>query len=97
MAVGQGALRGWWDIAALDAVETRLEMRAVEQCFVHAKLLRDVLELHRLHSAADSVLSTVPQIALLLQLSEGAARSLLAEARLLVSLPGGVRRWSAAC
>ncbi len=73
MAVGQGALRGGWAIAALDAVEVRLEVRAVAACFEHAQLLRDVLDLHRLHVAADCALSTVPQLGLLLQVSEGAA------------------------
>ena len=90
MAVGQGALRGGWDVVALDAVETRLEVLGVEQCFAHARLLRDVLELHRLHSAADCGLSTVPQLGLLPQISEGVARNLLAEAQLLTSLPGGL-------
>ena len=97
MAVGQGALRGGCDVAALDAVEVRLEVLAVEQCCAHARLLRMVLELHRLHVAADCALSTVPQLALLLQLSETVARSLLAEAQLLTSLPGGLEALECGC
>ncbi len=46
----------------------------MEQCCAHARLLRTVLDLHRLHVAADCALSTVPQLALLLQLSETVAR-----------------------
>ena len=53
MAVGQGALRPGWDVAALDAVQTRLEVLAVEACCAHARLLRTVLELHGVHTAVD--------------------------------------------
>lgn len=83
-------LRSGLDVAAVDAVEGRLEVRTVARCFEHAQLLRDVLELHRLHSAADSALATVPQLALLLQISGKVAHTLLAEARLLTSLPGAL-------
>ena len=90
MAVGQAALRGTLDVSALNAIETSLEVAGVARCFQHAQLLREVLALHRLHLQADMVLATVPQVALLLQLSESAARDRLAEAQLLLSLPGGL-------
>ena len=90
MAVGQAALRGALDVAQLDAVETRLEVIAVARCFEHARLLREVLALHGLHVQAGMGLATVPQTALLLQLSESAARTRLEEALLLLSLPGGL-------
>ena len=90
MAVGQAALRGALDVAQLDAVETRLEVVAVARCFEHARLLREVLALHGLHVQAGMGLATVPQTALLLQLSESAARTRLDEALLLLSLPGGL-------
>ena len=90
MAVGQAALATSLDVAELDAVETRLEVLATEVCRQHARLLRTALQLHAVHTAGGCQLSTVPQLALLLQLSDGAAHALLAEARLLASLPGGL-------
>ncbi len=79
------------DVGALNAVETRLEVQGVAVCQAHARLLVEVLELHRVLSAAGAGLSTVPQAALLLQISESSARTLLAEAQLLASLPGGLQ------
>lgn len=90
MAVGQGTLTSVLDVGALDVVETRLEVLGVDACFWHGQLLRQVLELHRVLSAAGAGLSTVPQVALLLQLSESAAGALLGEGQLLASLPGGL-------
>ncbi len=78
------------DVGALNAVELRLEVQGVAVCQAHALLLGEVLELHRVLSAAGAGLSTVPQAALLLQVSEHAARTLLAEGQLLASLPGGL-------
>lgn len=94
MAVGQAALvpssRGTLDVSALDAAEVRLEVRAARRCAEHGELLREVLELHRVLSAAGAGLSTVPQLGLLLQLSESAAQALLEEACLLTALPGAI-------
>ena len=90
MAVGQAVLTSVLDVGALNAVESRLEVQGVAVCQAHAVLLREVLELHRVLAAAGAGLSTVPQTALLLQVSEQAARTLLAEAQLLAALPGGV-------
>ncbi len=78
------------DVGALNAVEARLEVRGVAVCQAHALLLSDVLELDRVLSMAGAGLSTVPQVALLLQVSEQSAQTVLAEARLLSRLPGGV-------
>ena len=90
MAVGQAVLTSVLDVGALNAVESRLEVQGVAVCQAHAVLLREVLELHRVLAAAGAGLSTVPQTALLLQVSEQAAQTLLAEAQLLAALPGGV-------
>jgi hypothetical protein len=90
MAVGQAVLTSALDVGALNAVETRLEVQGVAVCQAHAVLLREVLELHRVLTAAGAGLSTVPQAALLLQVSEQAAQQLLAEGQLLFWLPGGL-------
>ncbi len=90
MAVGQAVMTSVLDVEALNAVETRLEVQGVAVCQAHAVLLREVLGLHRVLTAAGAGLSTVPQVALLLQVSELTARTLLAEGQLLAGLPGGV-------
>lgn len=90
MAVGQAVTTSTLDVGALNAVEARLEVRGVAVCQAHALLLSDVLELDRVLSMAGAGLSTVPQVALLLQVSEQSAQTVLAEARLLSRLPGGV-------
>ena len=90
MAVGQAVLSSTLDVGALNAVEVRLEVQGVALCQGHAVLLREVLALHRVLSQAGAGLSTVPQAALLLQVSEQAAAGLLAEGRLLGALPGGL-------
>ena len=90
MGVGQAAITSAFDVGALDAAELALEVRAVDRCARHGQLLREVLELHRVLSSSGAGLSTVPQTALLLQLSELAAAALLAEAQLLVGLPGAL-------
>ena len=90
MAVGQAALRGTLDVPALNTAETRLEVAGTARCHAHAQVLRQVLEVHRVHLQGDLALATVPQVALLLQLSESAAHDRLSEALLLLSLPGGI-------
>ncbi len=88
MAVGQGVLRAVLDVGALDAVEARLEQHEVARSAAHAGLLRDVLELHRVHTAGGCGLATVAQLALLTRSSEFRAGALLADAQLLAGLPG---------
>ncbi len=90
MAVGQGVLRAVLDVGALDAVEARLEQHEVARSAAHAGLLRDVLELHRLHTAGGCALATVAQLALLIRSSEFRAGALLAEGQLLAGLPGAL-------
>jgi len=90
MAVGQGVLRAVLDVGALDAVESRLEQQEVARSAAHAALLRDVLELHALHTAGGCGLATVAQLALLIRSSEFRAGALLAEAQLLIRLPGAL-------
>ncbi len=55
MAVGQGVLRAVLDVGALDAVEGRLEQHEVARSAAHAAVLRDVLELHRVHTAGGAL------------------------------------------
>ncbi len=76
------------DVGALDAVESRLEQQEVLRSAAHAGLLRDVLELHRLHTAGGCGLATIAQVALLTRSSEFRAGALLADAQLLADLPG---------
>ena len=90
MAVGQAVLSSTLDVGALDAVEARLEVSAVEDCARHGRLLRDVLELHDVLSAAGAGLSTTAQAALLRQVSEQTAQGWLLAGQLLRSLPGGL-------
>ena len=90
MAVGQAVMTSALDVGALNAVEARLEVQGVAVCQAHAVLLGEVLELHRVLSEAGAGLSTVPNAALLLQVSEQAAQTLLDEGQLLASLPGGL-------
>ena len=78
------------DVGALDAVEARLEQHEVLRSAGHAGLLRDVLELHRVHTAGGCGLATVAQLALLTRSSEFRAGALLAEAQLLAGLPGAL-------
>jgi hypothetical protein len=52
--------------------------------------LRDVLELHRVHTAGGCALATVAQLALLMRSSEFRAGALLADAQLLSCLPGAL-------
>jgi hypothetical protein len=78
------------DVAALNAAEARLEVRAASRCFEHAQLLREVLALDAVLAASGAGIATTAQVALLLQVSEAAAHDLLAEGRLLTSLPGAL-------
>ncbi len=84
------------DVGALDAVESRLEQQEVLRSAAHAALLRDVLELHALHTAGGCGLATVAQLALLTCSSEFRAGALLADAQLL-ACRGRWRRWTAGC
>jgi hypothetical protein len=83
-------LRAVLDVGALDAVEARLEQHEVARSAAHAAVLRDVLELRRLHTAGGCGLATVAQLALLMRSSEFRAGALLAEAQLLAGLPGSL-------
>ena len=64
-----------------------------ERSSAHARLLRQVLALHRLHVRIDCALTTVPQVALLVQVSERRATQLLAEAQLLQRCRRAWTRW----
>ena len=88
MVAGQGVLSGTLDVGALTAVEARLEARLVSRGAAHVADLRDALELHRLYDAAGMGLSAVAHVALVLRCSELRAGELLADARLLLRLPG---------
>jgi hypothetical protein len=88
MVAGQGVLSGTLEVGALTAVETRLEARLVSRGKAHAADLRDALELHRVYDAAGMGLSTVAHLALVLRCSELRAGELLADARVLLRLPG---------
>ncbi len=79
MAVGQGAFSGG-DLERLRVLEDRLEAAELARAGQHVSQLRDVLELHRLHSSCGSALSTVPVVALVLRCSERRAGVLLGEA-----------------
>jgi len=62
----------------------------VARSTAHAAVLRDVLELHRLHAVGGCALATVAQLALLIRGSEFRAGALLADAQLLAGLPGAL-------
>ena len=97
MAAGRGVLTSTLDVGALNAVEGRLEVSHLDDCAAHGRLLRDVLDLHQVLTAAGAGLGTTAQLALLRQVSEHAAHALLTQALLLASLPGGLRRSTAHC
>ena len=88
MVAGQGVLSRTLDVGALTAVEERLEQRRLARGAAHVADLRDALELHRLYVDVGMRLTTVSHLALVLRCSEMRAGELLADAQLLVSLPG---------
>jgi hypothetical protein len=88
MVAGQGALSGPLDVGALTAVETRLEARLAARGAMHVGDLQDALEVHRLYADAGMALSAVSHLGLLLRCSEQRASELLADAQVLVALPG---------
>jgi hypothetical protein len=88
MVAGQGVLSGTLDVGALTAVEARLESRLAARGAAHVADLRDALALHAVYDAAGMGLSTVAHLALVLRCSELRAGELLADARLLLRLPG---------
>jgi len=77
-------------VAALGAVEARLEQHEVARSAAHAVVLRDVLELHRVHTAGGCALATVAQLALLTRSSQFRAGALLADGQLLAAVPGAL-------
>jgi hypothetical protein len=89
MAVGQQALGRVLDVGRIGVLEVRLRVREVERRAAHSPLLRDVLALHELYSRESFGMSTVSQLALVLQCSEFRANELLGTAVVLDTLPGG--------
>jgi hypothetical protein len=87
VAAGQAVLNSSWDVAAVRAVEDRLERRGVDAGRVHAATLRDVLELHTQHLRAGMSLMTETMVAQLLRVSEWKAGRLLSQALGLAELP----------
>lgn len=90
MVAGQGVLPGALDLAAVTAVEERLAARQLARGAAHVADLRDALALHRLHADAGLGLCTVATLAAVLRCSELRAGQLLADAQLLVTLPGAL-------
>ena len=90
MAAGQQVLSRTLDVAALNRVEASLADGEAVRGAGHARQLRDVLALHRLHAAAGLELNTVPQAALVLSCSEHRAAQLLDDALLLSPLHGAI-------
>lgn len=90
MATGQSAFWVAADVAALDALETRLQVQEAERGAAHVAQLRTVLELHALYTARGLDISTVSHAALALGCSEHRAASLLGQAQALAELPGAL-------
>ncbi len=90
MAVGQHSLGRALDVARIGVLEDRLGVRETERRAAHGPLLRDVLALHDLYSREGFGVSTVPQVALVLQCSEFRAGELLGTGAVLADLPGGL-------
>ncbi len=78
------------DVAALDAAVTALEASDLARHVLHARTLREVLELHRVHVAAGWELATAAELALVRQVSETVASGLLGQALLLSGLEQGL-------
>jgi hypothetical protein len=90
MTVGQHALAGSADLAAVDAAIDVLMVSELTRGAAHASQLRSVLVLAQAQSAAGMELATVAQVALALGCSEHRAHTLLSEAQALVVLPGAL-------
>ncbi len=78
------------DVAALDAALSALERSGLDRHALHARTLREVLELHRVHVAAGWEIVTTSQLAMARQVSEDVAAELLGQALLLSSLEAGL-------
>ena len=78
------------DLAALDAAEAWAERAELARRRVHADLLRAALEVHEVYEQAGWGLSAGAHLAVLWSCSEWRAQRLLAEARQLSVLPGGL-------
>ncbi len=85
-----GAQERRLDVAALDAAVTILESCDLERQVLHARMLRGVLELHRVHVEAGWELATSAELALVRKVSENVAAELLGQALLLDSLEHGL-------
>jgi hypothetical protein len=89
MSIGRGALWGAADVAALNALETRLEVQETARSAGHGGQLRTVLELAAFYAGRGSAVVTVSHAALVLGCSEHRASGLLDEAQGWRSCPGG--------
>ena len=78
------------DTGAMAAAQTELGACGRSRSVGHARQLRAIVVLHGVLGRARAGDSTVAEVALLLSVSEVAARGLLDQAVLLCSLPGGV-------
>jgi hypothetical protein len=90
MAAGQGAFWVAADVAALDALEGRLQVQEARRGAAHVQQLRTVLELHALYSGRGLGISTVPHAALVLGASESRGAQLLRDGLGLAELPGAL-------
>jgi hypothetical protein len=90
MSIGRGALWGAADVAALNALEIRLEVQETARSAGHGGQLRTVLELAAFYAGRGSAVATVSHAALVLGCSEHRACGLLDEAQGLAELPGGL-------
>jgi hypothetical protein len=97
VSIGRGALWGAADVAALNALETRLEVQETARSAVHGGQLRTVLELAAFYAGRGSVVATVSHAALVLGCSEHRASGLLDEAQGLAELPGAVEAVECGC
>jgi hypothetical protein len=87
---GQSAFWEAADVAALDALETRLSVQETARSAGHGGQLRSVLELAAFCGGRGLGIATVSHAALALGCSEHRAAALLSEAQALVELPGGL-------
>ena len=90
MATGQSAFWVAADVAALDALEVRLQVQEASRGAAHVAQLRTVLELHALYTVRGLGISTVPHAALILGCSEHHAAGLLRDGSGLVELAGAL-------
>jgi len=90
MAVGQQVLPPVLDVGAMTAAQAELLACGRVRSVGHARQLRAVLVMHGVLGRVRAGDSTVVEVALLLSVSEFAARVLLEQAVLLSALPGGL-------